>query len=658
MSPLRRALLLSSLSVTLGAKPAPHPLHPLHPLDPLSKEEITLAVDVLKGSGRISSQSLFPLIALNEPKKAEVLAFKPGATFRREALLVVFDRDKGLTSEAVIDLSARSLASYKELPGVQPPIALEELDQVPHIVRADPAWQQAMRKRGITAFEDVLIDPWAPGVLDPSESPKIRWVRALSYLRGASHNGYARPIEGVVATLDMNKRKVERVIDLGLHPIPPESADLDEKAIGRQREPPRPLQIVQPKGASFKVQDGEVHWQKWRFRFSVHPREGLVLHLVGYEDRGRVRPILYRAALAEMAVPYGDTAANWTFRSAFDEGEYGIGRLTDSLALGTDVPRHSSLFDAVFADDFGKPKLTPRAVAIYERDGGLLWKHFEYYGAHSDSRRSRELVLFSIVTVGNYDYGFSWIFRQDGSLELEAIATGIMLAKGVDAVRIEPGQEGHDAHAHLVAPNVAAPHHQHFFNFRLDFDVDGPEPNQVTELNVRTLPIGPQNPVGNGFALDERVLETEKAGVRDLNFATARRWIVQNPSSKNELGGPSGYALVTGENTIPFQSPEAKVRKRAGFINHHLWVTPYAPEELHAAGEYPNQSEADEGLSKWTRADRSIAKTDIVVWYTFGLTHLPRPEDWPVMPSATIGFKLLPVGFFAKNPALDVPAPR
>ena len=54
-------------------------------------------------------------------------------------------------------------------------------------------------------------------------------------------------------------------------------------------------------------------------------------------------------------------------------------------------------------------------------------------------------------------------------------------------------------------------------------------------------------------------------------------------------------------------------------------------------------------------ADRPIVDTDVVLWYTFGVTHVPRPEDWPVMPVEYAGFTLAALGFFDRNPALDVP---
>jgi primary-amine oxidase len=394
----------------------------------------------------------------------------------------------------------------------------------------------------------------------------------------------------------------------------------------------------------------------------VHPREGLVIHTVGYEDGNRLRPVVYRASLSEMLVPYADPSAAWSFRNAFDEGEYGIGRLTDALEVGTDAPSHARFFSAVYADDTGKPVTVPRAVAIYERDGGLLWKHFEYYSNTTESRRGRELVVFSVVTVGNYDYGLSWVFRQDGSIELQALLTGIMLARGVHLTTARgshtgdgnPSGEIEGRSWHLVAPNVAAPHHQHFFNFRVDLDVDGTA-NSVQEINTRAVPPGADNPDLNAFVMEATALATEREAQRDMNLASARRWLVVNPDKMNALGQPAGYLLSPGDNSVVYLQPDSPIRRRAGFVNHHFWATRFDPAEMHAAGDYPNQSEAGEGLPKWTAANRSLDRQDVVVWYTFGITHVPRPEEWPVMSATTAGFKLLPVSFFARNPALDVP---
>jgi primary-amine oxidase len=659
-----------SLLVCLEARAQTTPaLAASHPLDPLTTAEIATAVRLVRaqpdlaapaGAAGGAGELLFPTVTLHEPSKADVRAFTPGEAFKREATVVVFDRTHNRTFEALIDLRAKRVLSFTPLPGVQPSIMNVEIDRVAPLVRADPAFQEAMRKRGLTNMEEIQLDPWAPGLLDPKTEPRTtRWVRALAYVKGKQKNPYARPIEGVVALVNLNAMKVERVIDTGVYPIPPETADLDEPSIAKRgglRKATKPLQITQPLGPSFTVSGHEVRWQNWRFRFSIEPREGLVLHKVAYEDHGRLRSILYRASLSEMLVPYADPASNWSFRNAFDEGEYGLGRLTDSLEVGVDVPRHARLFSAAFADDLGKPTVLPRAVAIYERDGGLLWKHFEYYSNNrTDGRRARELVIFSMVTVANYDYGFNWIFRQDGTLELQAVLTGIMLTKGV-----QNGDQAHDADGrfwHMVAPNLAAVHHQHFFNFRLDFDIDD-GPNAVREVNTRALPAGGDNPALNAFVMEETPLRTEADAQRDMNLATARRWVVINPASHNGLGQPAGYLIAPGDNSVPYLQPDSPIRQRAGFINHHFWATAYDAAEQHAAGEFPNQSEPGQGLPAWTKANRPLEGQDVVAWFTFGVTHIPRPEEWPVMSATTAGFKLLPVSFFTFNPALEVPISR
>ena len=627
-----------------------------HPLDPLTPQEIRAVVTVLKSHPELPAGVLFPSIALHEPSKDIVSGFKPGSPIHRQAFALIFDRRGNRSFEAIVDLRRRTVTSFKQIDGAQPAITFQEMDNVPALVRADPAWQTAIRKRGITNFADVHVDPWAPGLLDPKTEPRtIRWARALSYVKGRSKNVYARPIEGVVAVVNLTEMRVDRVIDQEVLPLPPQSADLDERAIGKQRIGPKPLRVVQPLGPSFDVRGQEVRWQKWRFRFSVHPREGLVLHTVAYEDEGRLRPILYRASLSEMLVPYGDPASTWSFRNAFDEGEYGIGRLTTSLEVGTDAPAHARLFSAVYADDTGAPVTVPRAVALFERDGGLLWRHFEYYSNSTDARRARELVLFSLVTVGNYDYGFNWIFRQDGSLELQAVFSGIMLAKGVAQTSAAETHDNGGTHPwHLIAPNVAAVHHQHFLNFRLDLDVDGTV-NGVREVNSRPLPAGPANPAFNSFVMEETTLRTELEARRDLNLASARRWLIVNPAARNALGQLTGYLLAPGDNSVPYLHPESPIRQRGGFIDHHFWATPFGISEQHAAGEYPNQSAPGDGLPRWTAQNRPLEGQDVVAWYTFGITHNPRPEEWPVMSAQTAGFKLLPVNFFSKNPALDVP---
>jgi primary-amine oxidase len=295
-------------------------------------------------------------------------------------------------------------------------------------------------------------------------------------------------------------------------------------------------------------------------------------------------------------------------------------------------------------------------LAIYERDGGILWKHYDFTTEKNETRRARELVLSAVATIGNYDYAINYIFKQDGSMEIDLALTGIMLAKGVKEKRAD---ENHstmkmDASGHLVAENVVAPHHQHFFNFRLDFDVDGVN-NSVTEMNSSALPNGANNPYQNGFIMRETLFKTEREAQRVMDMQAARVWTVTNPTAKNSLGQNTSFIIAPGANSLPFIAPESLVRRRAQFINNHFWATRYNAGEIYAAGVYPNQSAGGDGLPKYIADNESLENQDVVVWYTLGVTHIPRPEEWSVMPTTHVGFKLLPGAFFNRNPALDVP---
>ena len=416
------------------------------------------------------------------------------------------------------------------------------------------------------------------------------------------------------------------------------------------RDDIKPLTIAQPEGPSFAVDGHEVRWQKWKFRIGFTPREGLVLHTVSYHDDGRDRPILYRASVCEMVVPYGDPGEQYYRKNAFDIGEYGIGTLANSLILGCDCLGAIHYFDVAMLDSRGEAVTLKNAVCLHEEDVGLLWKHTDWRINQTETRRSRRLSVSFVATVGNYEYGFFWNFYQDGTLQCEIKLTGIMNTTVLASD--EPSPFGVQ-----IAPRLNAPFHQHIFAARLDMSVDG-QSNSVYEVNTSGLPPGSDNPHGNAFRAESTLLATERDAQRSVNGGTSRFWRIANPNRKNRLGQPVAYRLVPGENCPALAQPDAAVMRRAGFAAHQLWVTPYRADERYPAGDYPNQNPGGDGLPRWTAANRNVKETDLVVWYTFGHTHVPRPEDWPVMPVASIGFCLKPDGFFQQNPALDVPPPQ
>jgi primary-amine oxidase len=633
----------------------PRPTRPAtsvaHPLDPLSPEELQAAVALLRQQSPIGPTCRFASVALHEPPKAAVLAFEPGQAMDRQAFAVVLDNATGYTYEAIVSITQEQVLSWTHIPDVQPCIMLDEFMECENAVKASPDFQAALKKRGIENLDLVMVDPWSAGNYDLPDEAGVRLSRAFCWVRSEPNdNGYARPIEGVVPMVDLNKMEVIRVEDYGVVPLPPHPGNYAREYIPQFREDLKPLDIVQPEGPSFTVDGYRVSWQKWQFRIGFTPREGLVLYDVSYTDQGRQRSILYRASLAEMVVPYNDPGvpqSNHFRKNAFDVGEYGVGMLANSLTLGCDCLGVIRYFDAHLTNSAGEVSMIENAVCMHEEDFGILWKHTDWRTNKAEVRRSRRLVVSFIATVGNYEYGFFWYFYQDGNIEYEVKLTGIL-----NTSAIAPGEE--PAYGALLAPQLVGHVHQHFFSVRLDMMVDGLS-NTVREVNTEALPMGPENPHGNACRVTATVLKTEQEAQRTIDPFKARYWKVENPHVLNWVGKPVAYKLMPGDTVLPFAHPEAKVMQRAGFMAKTLWVTPYDPQERYPAGMYPNQHPGGDGLPLWTQANRTVEDTDVVLWYTFGQHHVPRPEDWPVMPVSYAGFLLKPQGFFDASPAMDVP---
>ncbi|QLE58957.1 primary-amine oxidase [Nostoc sp. TCL26-01] len=639
------------ISLQLMGKLAAQQPEITHPLMALTEAEIKTAVAVIKKQKSLNDQATFPIITLAEPDKQEVLSFTSSKPFLRQAFLVVYERAQNKTYEGVVNLKTQQLASWKEIPNAQPAMMNSEYELARQIVKSDSRWQAAMQKRGIADLDQVQISCWAAGILSQEEQVTgNRYCRALLYYKGDRWNYYSSPIEGVLATVNLNTGKVTSLIDHKVVPISQANWNYDLESLGKLLSPPKLLKILQPNGKSFHIKGNEITWQGWKFRYLMHPRSGLVLYQVRYQDGDNERPILYRASLSEMVVPYGDPDPTWSFRNAFDVGEYNLGLLASTMELGKEIPENGVLLDAVFANEEGEPYKMPGVVGIYERDRGILWKHYEYNTQRNDVRRDRELVITITAAVDNYDYGLNWIFHQDGTLEVQNELTGIVLAQGTAAEQ-EPEN---NSYGKLLAKNIFGVNHQHFFNYRLDMDVDG-QANSVMEMNVNGLPISQNNPLGNAIVVEDIPLKTEKTAVRDLDMKHSREWMITNADKKNALGVAPGYMLMPGGNTIFFPVEGAKIRQKAQFATHHVWVTKYKPEELYAGGDYPNQATSGEGLPQYIADDESLTNQDIVLWYTLGITHVPKPEDWPVMPVHQVGFKLSPRGFFSRNPAINLP---
>lgn len=599
------------------------------PFEPLSGSEISTAVNVLKLYGKAYSSTRFSLITLQEPEKTEVYQNK---TSSRKARVVLYERSKNLTAEATIDLQKKTILSFTELPGVQPGFMTDDFVIAQQLVGRDPRWLEAMRKRGISPAQ-VMLETAGGRVYEDDGDARVLVV--TSYLRAGAWNGYARPIEGVVARVDVARRVVLSVTDSGEVPV-----SKDRGEVAPAGNPLKPLVVKQPSGSSFTLNGHEVRWDKWKLSYALHAREGLVIHQAGWMEGKTFRPILYRGSLAEMVVPYGDADPNHNWRQPFDAAEYGLGSTASPLTLGADVPEHALLRNETLFSQTGAPQQMPRAVAIYERDGGVLYRHMDPSTKKVVSRRARELCLTAVSTVGNYDYLLTWVFRQDGTIKVEIHLTGIMAAKG----SAKPEMSGMK-----VAEGVVALHHQHFFNFRLDLDVDGVK-NIPLEMNTMALDFSSEtNSTGNAMHAMLDSISSELNGIREASSDTARNWVVQS-NRKNALGDLTGYALMPGKSSPLIAAPEAPLRTRAAFLEHSLWITRFNPQERYPAGEYPTNNPDPGGLNDYVQNDEPLQNQDVVLWYTLGVTHIPRPEEWPIMNSHVAGFTLEPLGFFSQNP--------
>lgn len=630
-----------------------------YPLDPLDGTEIQAAAAILASHQYLTGTTRFVAIQLAEPDKGPTLTFDPWQPVARRAFVTAYDPAVRMLYEAVVDITAGVVESWTPIPGRFPWYAVDQLAAVQAAIRADPRWQEAMLRRGIVDFDLAMIDPWPAGYYGERDryENSAQICRAFTFMRAApAEHGYARPVEGVITIFDLDVMQVADVEDHRVVPLPPTAGNYTEKFMFHPNNRPaftefrsglEPIEIVAPEGPSFHVDGWRVTWQKWAMRIGFNAREGLVLHEITYTDRGVARPIIYRASLSEMVVPYGDSSPHHRDKNVFDMGEAGIGLSANSLTRGCDCLGEIHYFDGMVNDSFGNAVTIPNAICLHEEDYGISWKHTDFFADEVAVRRSRRLVISMIATVGNYEYGFFWYFYTDASIEVEVKLTGV-LTVGALANGEWPRWGA------LVAPRLYGPNHQHFFNFRLDMSVDGPA-NSVYEVDSIPEPDPALNPGRNAWITRETVVASEAGGGRDWDWSTNRYWKVTNPSSINELGSPVAYKLTPRDIVRPLVQEGSLIYDRARFVQHNLWVTRYHPRELYAAGDYMWQSGDAQGLPEYVADDAPLENTDVVLWYTLGAHHVARPEDWPVMPCAYTGFHLKPVGFFDGNPALDVP---
>jgi len=424
----------------------------------------------------------------------------------------------------------------------------------------------------------------------------------------------------------------------------------------------KPLNIVQPEGASFKVTEGSgtsvIEWQKWSMRLLFNQREGMVLFDVSISHlditltpqiRYDERPLFYRVSLSDMNIPYADPRHPFHKKSAFDLGDAGAGLMANNLQLGCDCLGAVYYISGLLADDAGAPAPMPNAVCVHEQDAGIGWKHTNYRTGRAVVVRARELVLQSIITVANYEYIMAFVFNQAAEMHYEVRATGVLSTQPVD------DDVADCPFGTRVHPGALAAHHQHVFSLRADPHLDGARAQRLVRAEARAMAPDPAaNPHGTGYEAVEAAV-ARSAGL-DWAPERSRAYVVQNPARRNRISGRlTGYRV----SAPPFQPllarPGSFNARRAEFATRALWAVAFREDELYAAGRYTNQSRGGEGVAAWAARDDDILDKDLVLFVQFGMNHIPRVEDFPIMPCEVMRVSFKPVDFFERNPALDVP---
>ncbi|KAF1816027.1 hypothetical protein P152DRAFT_408554 [Eremomyces bilateralis CBS 781.70] len=653
---------INGSSPPIRSKPSSTP----HPLSPLSAAEIQSAASLIHALFPATVDLHFKTITLHEPPKASVLPFlaaersgDPTPSLPRHAFVNYYIRNTNRLHEAIVELSSASVVQNKLLPkNYHAPADSEELIDLEKIALADPSVQAAIAKLQLPEGTVVVLDPWIYGSDGVDDDERMH--QCLMYMRDPSNseevdsNYYALPlpISPVMSAVDHRVVRVDvvptgrdnAIKELGKTTVYPANEYLPEYQT--LRTDLKPLQMVQPEGASFTVTEaGEtsvLEWQKWRMRVGFNMREGPVLHDISYEGR----PLFYRVALAEMNVPYADPRSPFHRKSAFDLGDVGAGLMANNLKLGCDCLGSIHYLNSVLSDTKGKPLPMENVICIHEQDGGIGWKHTNFRTGRAAVVRQRQLVVQTIMTVANYEYIVAFIFNQAGEFTFEVRATGILSTQPIDEGLSVPWGT-------VVHPGVLAVHHQHIFSLRVDPHLDG-QSNRVVYDEASPMPKSDFNPHGNGYEVHTTPIT--QSGGYDLDPLRNRLFKIQNAGVKNPINGlPVAYKIVPPPFQFTLSDPSSFNHKRAEFSDHNIYVVKYVDHELYPGGQYTNQSRGGTGVRSWANRKENVLDEDLVVYVQMGINHVPRIEDFPVMPVETLQCHFKPVNFFTKNPAMDVP---
>ena len=606
-----RALALSFLLVGTGVQAAEPRF------DPLSKNELRQIVGLLVESGRTNAATRITRISRLPSAKDAV----PRRRARVVALL------EGQTTEIDVDLEIASI-SFRPVEEGYAPITSNDWAQANEVLRSDPGWLAALQVRGISP-DDVFCESLTAGYFDDTPSAEARVMRLPCYeVLDATTNIYGRPIEGLVATVDLDVGEVVDILDEGAVPLPEPAAQLP-LAIEARTEPPDPRITI----------DGyRVTFGPWSLHASMDDQFGLVVSDVHFVDGDQPRSILHAGHVSEIFVPYMDPTESWAFRTYLDAGEFGVGTLASPLIPGVDCPATALYLESHHLTATARIETRPRSICIFSEPlRGPMWRHYEALNDLSAGAAGDALVVRAISSIAHYDYVFDWIFGPSGEIEIRIGATGI------DAVKALAGTEN-APEGNRVTPDLIAVLHDHFFSLRLDLDIDGPRNTLVRESF--SVNHARDNTFGRSYW---QLSPTEVLSEGPMKGNGPGIWRIVSRET-GPFSDVTGYQIMP-EGTLSLLHPEDSPQRRGAFSSAPLWLTRNAPNERAAAGDYPNQHPGGGGLPAYANGE-PVKDADLVLWPTIGFRHVTRVEDWPALSTVWKSVRLRPYGFFARNPSI------